>query len=59
MTKATQAEVRKHYEDQDLEVRIDDVASGHVLFRKPGERLWNEGRWVSEYRVVDGQVVLT
>ncbi|HVI92335.1 MAG TPA: hypothetical protein VM659_28860 [Dongiaceae bacterium] len=47
--------VRLHYENDGKEVRID--AEGHVEFREPdGE--WLEGRWVSEYRLVDGDVVL-
>jgi hypothetical protein len=44
--RATEAEVRKHYEDQDYEVRIVD--DGHVEYRKDdGE--WLEGRFLEEY----------
>lgn len=54
--RATTEQVRKHYEDQGYEVRIDDA--GHVEFRdSDGE--WLEGRWISEYRVFEGRVVLT
>lgn len=56
MTKATAAQVRKHYEDQDYEVRISD--DGHVEYRREGGE-WLEGRWVSEYWFIDGQIVLT
>ena len=45
--KATEAEVKAHYEDQGFEVRID--GEGHVEFRKD-DGDWLEGRWVSEYR---------
>jgi len=55
MTKATAAQVRKHYIDQGYEVRISE--DGHVEFRHDGA--WMEGRYVSEYRVVDGNVHLT
>lgn len=54
--RATAEQVRAHYEAQGCEVRID--ADGHVEFRDAREE-WLEGRWVSEYRVVDGNVVLT
>lgn len=50
MVKATVDQVRKHYADQGYQVKIDD--EGHVYFRKTGHE-WQEGRWVSEYRVDD------
>lgn len=56
MTKATAEQVRDHYEAQGYQVQIDE--EGHVNFRKRGQE-WREGRWVSEYQVVDGAVVLT
>jgi hypothetical protein len=55
MNNATVEQVRKHYEDRGCEVRIDD--DGHVEFSRDGTN-WSEGRWVSEYRIVCGQVVL-
>ena len=55
--KATAAEVRSHYKAQGYEVRIsrDD---GRVIYRKPGEA-WLEGRYVEEYRIIDGTLMLT
>jgi hypothetical protein len=55
MAKATAKQIRKYYTDQGYQVRID--AEDHIFFRRTG-REWQEGRWVSEYRVIDGQVVL-
>jgi hypothetical protein len=55
VTKATTKRVRAHYKAQGYEVRIDH--EGHVNIRKNGP--WREGRWVSEYRVIDGAIVLT
>jgi hypothetical protein len=52
----TASDVRKLYEDQGCEVRID--REGHVEFRREGETIWLEGRWVSEYRFIHGQVAL-
>lgn len=52
---ATTSEVRSHYKAQGYEVRIG--RDGHVTFRSAGEA-WLEGRWISEYRVIDGNVVL-
>ena len=45
---ATEQEVRKHYEADGYEVRIDD--EGHVEYRRDSDDEWLEGRWVSEYR---------
>ena len=53
---ATAAEVNAHYTAQDCEVRIDD--DGHIEFSRDGGQTYLEGRWVSEYRMIDGQVVL-
>lgn len=55
ITQATAAQVREHYKAQGYEVRI--AKDGRVTFRKDGT--WREGRWVCEYRVDNGQVVLT
>ncbi len=59
--KATLEQVRDHYERQGYEVAFrgdQGAADRHIEFRKDdGE--WHEGRWLSEYRVIDGQVVLT
>lgn len=52
---ATAAQVRKHYKDQGYAVKIS--LEGRVEYRKDGGA-WLEGRWVSEYRVVDGEIVL-
>lgn len=53
---ATKTEIRTHYTDQGYEVKID--RDGHVTYRENADDPWLEGRWVSEYRVIDGQVVL-
>jgi hypothetical protein len=55
-SRPTAADVRNHYKDQGYEVRID--RHGHVAYRRPGEKIWLEGRWVREYRFTDGQVTL-
>lgn len=56
--KATAKQVREHYKAQGLQVSIQK--DGHVSYRVPfGDALWREGRYVSEYRIIDGQVVLT
>lgn len=57
MTKATADQVHKSYEDRGFLVRIDQ--DGHVEFRASDDLPWAEGRWVSEYRVIDGKVVLS
>lgn len=54
-TKSIAGLIRKHYKDQGYEVRISK--DGHVTYRKDGAP-WLEGRWVSEYRIVDNSVVL-
>lgn len=58
MTQATAEQVRKYYKDQGLVVRIskDD---GHVTYRYPDAINWSEGRYVSEYRIIDGRAILT
>jgi hypothetical protein len=62
MTKATANQVRKSYKDQGYDVRIRDD-NGHVEIREDfgsgnyGE--WLEGRYIDEYRVIDGQIVLS
>ena len=55
-THPSAADVRKHYQAQGHDVQID--RKGHVEFRRDGETMWLEGRWVSEYRFIDGHVVL-
>lgn len=45
--KATAAEVRKFYKDEDHTVRIS--RDGHVNFKRNGDGPWLEGRWVSDY----------
>lgn len=49
-------DVRKHYKRQGYKVRIN--REGHVEFRREGETMWLEGRYVSEYRFIDGNVML-
>lgn len=53
---ATTAQVRKTYKDQGFEVRIG--RDGHVTFRREGSSKWLEGRWVSEYRFINGTATL-
>jgi Tfp pilus assembly protein FimT len=54
---ATAPEVRKYYKDQGCLVRI--TVDGRVSFcDKDDDQHWLDGRWVSEYRVIDGQVHL-
>jgi len=55
MIKPTSKQVRAHYASQGFDVRIS--RDGHIVFRRAGEA-WREGRWLDEYRLVDGQVVL-
>jgi hypothetical protein len=56
MTKtATASQVRAHYKALGCDVRIS--RDGHVMFRADGG-VWLEGRYVSEYRLIDGAVVL-
>ena len=62
MARATTNQVRKHYKDLGYNVRIHKD-NGHVEYRQDfgsgnyGE--WLEGRYVDEYRIIDGQIVLT
>ena len=55
-SKATFSDIRAFYRADGREVRIS--RNGHVTFRDRGETQWREGRWVSEYVVRDGQVVI-
>lgn len=58
MTKATEKQIRDHYRAQGYEVHIQK--DGHVSFRYPAaDALWKEGRYVSEYVIVNGHVVLS
>ena len=55
---ATERQVREHYKAAGYEVRISD---GHVRFRsvyRSKTGAWREGRYVSEYRVIDDKVML-
>lgn len=54
-SRPTPEQVRSHYKIQGYEVRI--AKDGHVTYRKDGGA-WLEGRWVSEYRLIDDTVVL-
>ena len=49
---ATAAEIRAHYKSLGDAVRIR--RDGRVEFRRNGDGPWLDGRWVSEYRVDDG-----
>ena len=46
---ATTKQVRDSYKASGYDVRIS--RDGHVTFRKDGDSMWLEGRWVEEYRV--------
>jgi hypothetical protein len=50
------AKVRAHYKALGYEVRI--TRDGHVTYRKDNGE-WREGRFVSEYREIEGQIVLS
>jgi hypothetical protein len=56
---ATKQQIRNHYADQGYAVRVAN--DGRVTYRKlaaTGDMgPWLDGRWQSEYRVIDGQVV--
>jgi hypothetical protein len=61
---ATRVEVRKHYLKGGYEVRVHHL-SGAVFFRRPRDAVpgdpsagWQDGRYVSDYCVVDDKVVL-
>ena len=57
MTKATNKQIRDHYKAQDYDVRIGK--DGYISYRYPAaDALWKCGRWASEYRVINGHVVL-
>jgi hypothetical protein len=57
--RATTKQIRDHYKAQGFEVRINR-ANGFVSYRVPlRDALWLCGRYVSEYRLIDGNVVLT
>lgn len=56
MSRPNTNDVRKHYKRQGYKVRIN--REGHVEFRREGETMWLDGRYVSEYRFIDGNVVL-
>lgn len=55
----TASMVRRYYQSNGYEVRIDK--RGHVEYR-PADTAdsgpWLEGRWLSEYRIVEGMIVL-
>ena len=58
MTKATRKQIRAYYVQQGYEVKI--TKDDHVAFRVPlRDALWKDGRYVSEYCIVDGKVVLS
>lgn len=56
---ATKQQIRNHFADQGCAVIVSN--DGCVKFRKlaaPGEMgPWLDGRWQSEYCVIDGQIV--
>lgn len=51
---ATKQQIRNYYTDQGYACRISN--DGRVEFHRGGLR-WQDGRWQSEYRIIDGQVV--
>lgn len=54
---ATTTEVRAALKAEGHIVRIS--REGHVEFKRGGDGVWLDGRWVSEYRVTeDGRVHL-
>ena len=54
---ATTAEVRKHYKERGLNVRISH--DGHVEYKDSQEGPWLEGRWIEEHRISDAYGVCT
>lgn len=57
MRQATEDEIRRLYHDQDMEILIRKT--GKILFRHRTGFQWREGRYASEYKWVDGDIVLT
>ena len=53
----TRTQLRRYYLDQGYEVRID--IKGHVTFKLPDDVYWLDGRFITEYRNIDGYIVLT
>ena len=49
-----ETKIRKYF--QDLGCRVKISRDGHVVFKRPDDSGWREGRWVSEYREIDGVV---
>ena len=56
MKMATKREVRDLYKSMGYEVVVSNT--GKVQFRIPGEKVWRDGRWLSEYVVEDGEARL-
>jgi len=60
-TKATAQEIRKHFNKMAYEVKISQT-TGQVQYRRGGtgdNAKWIDGRYVDEYRVIDGDVIHT
>lgn len=56
--RATRRQVRQRYASLGYQVRINK--DGYVAYRYPArDALWLNGRYVSEYRVLGNQVVLS
>jgi hypothetical protein len=58
-TQPSSAQVRAHYLAQGFEVKIDNIASGFVRYRNPGEKLWDIAGWISDHTIAkDGTISL-
>ena len=57
MRQATEDEIRRWYREQGQQIIVR--RTGKILYRTPPALNWSEGRYVSEYRVIDNDVVLT
>ena len=55
---ATTEQIESYYEYQGFDVQI--TRDGYVEYRDPCSVNdgWRDGRWTSEYRIVDGNVAL-
>ena len=57
---ATRAQVRHHYKSLGLQIKISN--GGHVRFRDKNciaKSPWQDGRWISEYRATETEIVLS
>ena len=56
MPQVTLEQVRVHYRERGFEYRI--AKNGHVSFRKQCGA-WRDGGYVSDYRVVEGELTIS